>query len=389
MLTGASFLLAPGCASKSHVKPNYSAPLPAGSTALRPVDPQKMPNLEAAWRQRDSNLIAAIDESKRWYLFPSSERRYPYLTSDREISHSEIRASTQRFSELLQSSRNAEEFRRRVMDEFQVYESVGWNGDGIVLFTGYYAPEFNASLTRTPRFKYPIHRRPDDLVTHPESGLPLGQRQSDGSISSYPTRREIEESGMLDGTELAWLESPLDAYVVHVNGSAKLILEDGEEIYIGYDGKTNHPYTGLGAETVREGLISADELSLSAIYELHEKNPDAVKRLILRNDNFVFFTEYDGGKWPSGSLGVKVHPRATLATDKAVYPAGSICLVETDGVNVSGRKTRFLRFMVDQDTGGAIKAPGRADIYMGEGEEAESLAGGQYAEGRLYYLFLK
>ncbi|MCP4893734.1 MAG: murein transglycosylase, partial [Actinomycetales bacterium] len=97
----------------------------------------------------------------------------------------------------------------------------------------------------------------------------------------------------------------------------------------------------------------------------------------------------DGGDWPSGSLGFKVNARATLATDKDVYPPGCVCLVDTDGVNVSGVEAPILRFMVDQDTGGGIRAPGRADIYMGEGDLAETLAGGQYAEGRLYYLFLR
>src|SRR5690606_37002692 len=90
-----------------------------------------------------------------------------------------------------------------------------------------------------------------------------------------------------------------------------------------------------------------------------------------------------------GSLGVKVSPETTLATDKSIYPRGGVVLVDTKAVTFSHGQQRFLRFMLDQDTGGAIQAPGRADIYMGEGASAEILAGGQYAEGRLYYLFLK
>ena len=381
--------LASGCAPKSNVKPNYSAPLPEGRAALRLMLPHQVPDLEAAWRDRDLDLTQAVQQSKRWYLYPSSKRGFPYSTSDREITHALARASVERFAELLTNSRSAEQFRRQILEEFEVYESVGWNGQGIVLFTGYYAPEFDARLQPDDDFKYPIHRRPDDLVTHPETGKPLGQRLSDGSLGAYPSRAEIEDSGMLAGTELAWLDSPLDAYVIHVNGSAKLLLPDGEVTYIGYDGKTDRPYTGLGREVVREGLVEQDALSLSALYELQERNQSAIERLIRRNENFVFFTEYDGASWPSGSLGVKVFPKASLATDKAVYPPGAVCLVDTKGVAVSGRKPRFFRFMVDQDTGGAIKAPGRADIYMGEGKEAETLAGGQYAEGRLYYFFLK
>ena len=110
---------------------------------------------------------------------------------------------------------------------------------------------------------------------------------------------------------------------------------------------------------------------------------------MLTNQNFVYFQNYDGGRWPSGSLGFKVNAKSSLATDKDVYPPGCVCLVDTSGVTVSGTSTPFLRFMVDQDTGGGIRAPGRADIYMGEGDDAETLAGGQYAEGHLYYLFLR
>jgi membrane-bound lytic murein transglycosylase A len=103
----------------------------------------------------------------------------------------------------------------------------------------------------------------------------------------------------------------------------------------------------------------------------------------------VFFTEYDGDTWPAGSLGVRVTAGRTLATDKKIYPRGGIVLVDTTAVTVAETKHEYLEFMLDQDTGGAIKAPGRADIFMGIGPGAEILAGGQYAEGRLYYLFLK
>lgn len=378
-----------GCTVAPTSKPQYSRPLPSGGVALRQVTGAAVPNLETAWFARDQGLIAALNESKRWYIAPSSRMRFPYRASDREITHAVARASVQRFTDVLTSSRTADAFRRTMLNEFEVYESVGWNGEGVVLFTGYYAPEFPASLTPTETFAYPIYTRPADLVTDPRDGHPIGQRLENGSIGRYPTRGAIDDGNLLGGSELVWLESPLDAYVVHVNGSAKFLLPNGEVMFVGYNGKTDRPYTGVGSEAVAEGLVSLDELSLSALYDLYDRNPGAVERLIRRNENFVFFTEYNGKAWPSGSLGVKVHPRASLATDKAVYPAGSVCLVDTQGVRVSGGKALIYRFMVDQDTGGAIKAPGRADIYMGEGLEAETLAGGQFSEGRLYYFFLK
>jgi membrane-bound lytic murein transglycosylase A len=107
------------------------------------------------------------------------------------------------------------------------------------------------------------------------------------------------------------------------------------------------------------------------------------------NESYVFFTEYDGANWPAGSLGVQVTPQTSLATDKKIYPRGGVVLVYTTLASTTHGHPEFLRFMLDQDTGGAIRAPGRADIYMGVGPAAETLAGGQYAEGALYYYILR
>ena len=378
-----------GCAPDASSKPEYDRPLPSGGRALRPVASGSMPDLEKAWQRRDTGLLDALDRSVGWFEMPSSRRRYPYATTDGDITHEEAQRSVKRFRAILETASTSADFRRQVLDEFRVYESVGWNGGGSVLFTGYYAPDFDASLTRTDRFAHPLYASPADLITDPVDGTPIGRRMPDRSIERYPTRAEIMSSGMHAGTAVAWLESPLDVYVVQVNGSARLNLPDGGEMYVGYAGKTDRRYSGLGAKLVADGHIPKGGLSLPAIYDLHAADPELVETAMLANENFVYFQPYDGGDWPSGSLGFKVNARATLATDKDVYPPGCVCLVDTDGVNVSGVEAPILRFMVDQDTGGGIRAPGRADIYMGEGDLAETLAGGQYAEGRLYYLFLR
>ena len=381
-----SLLVLSACAGKTK-EPDYSRPLPPGGVALRPVTGGSEPDLEQAFRERDDHLYDSLDQSVSWFAAPSSTQWFPYETSDRSISHAEALESVERFRELLETSTSAAEFRRSVLDEFRIYESVGWDGRGTVLYTGYYAPEFLASEVETDEFTAPIHRRPSDLITHPETGTPIGQRRADGSIGRYPTRREIETQNLHDELELVWLETPLDAYVVQVNGSAKLTMPDGEVRFVGYDGKTDRPYTGLGRTLSDRGLI--DRMDLAEIYELYARDPIAVQDAIYENQNYVYFRDYDGSTWPSGSLGRKVNALASIATDKSVYPRGGVAFVETDGIEVSGDDYDIRRFMLDQDTGGAIRAPGRVDIYMGEGEDAEILAGGQYAEGRLYYLFLR
>ena len=366
--------------------PDYSRPLPPGTSALRLItDPARLPDIARAYNNRDPYVTRALDLSARWFKAPSSKTYFPLDG----ITHEQAQGSVNAFRDLIENAPGESAFVGEVRRLFDVYESVGYDGSGIVLFTGYYAPIFPASMTRTEQFAYPLYRRPDDLATDPKTGQPLGRRLPDGSTEPYSTRREIEESGMFVGDELVWLENPLSVYIVHVNGSAKLRLTDESVMHVGYAGKTDHPYQGLGQSMLDAGLLSRNELSLAGIKSAYRRNPAAVQDLIYRNENYVFFTEYEGGNWPSGSLGVKVTPETSLATDKKIYPRGGVLLVDTQAVTFSSGNRPFLRFMLDQDTGGAIEAPGRADIYMGVGPGAEILAGGQYAEGRLYYFFLK
>jgi len=383
-----------GCADSQAVHtptlaaPNYSRPLSAGNSALRLVtDPMRLPDLAGAAQGTDAGLVEAIDESLVWFAAPSSRRHYPFEGT----THQQALAGVLAMRELVTAGLDPQRFREEVLRRYDIFESVGYDGSGTVLFTGYYAPIFQASRTPTGAYIYPLYTRPDDLATDQLSGKPLGRRLADDTVVSYPSRREIEESGMLAGSELVWLEDPLDVYMIHVNGSAKLRFDEpGDAVmYVGYAGKTDRAYTGLGHSMVEAGLLSADEVSLATVKREYRRDPDRVIDLIYNNESYVFFTEYEGSQWPAGSLGVPVTPKRSLATDKAIYPRGGLVLVDTDAINFAGQSRPFLQLMLDQDTGGAIQAPGRADIFMGIGASAEILAGGQYAEGKLYYFVLK
>ncbi len=369
--------------------PDYARPLPQGQSALRKItDPQRMPDLVLAFHNAEPTLLDAIDESIAWFNKPSSRKCFPFDG----ITHEQARDSLVAMRDLLTEGLDPESLAREVSRRFDVYESVGYDGSGIVLFTGYYSPVLRASRSASGPFVHPLYKRPADLVTDPETGEPQGRKLPDGSIVPYYTRQEIESQGILAGSELVWLEDALDAYIVQVNGSAKLRVEGtggNEVMYVGYAGKTDRPYRGLGQSLVEAGQISRDELSLAAIKRLYKRDPKIVEQYMNRNESYVFFTEYDGGHWPAGSLNAQVTPERTLATDKKVYPRGGLVLVDTKAFTFTDEKAPFFQLMLDQDTGGAIKAPGRADIFMGVGPGAEILAGGQYAEGRLYYFFVK
>ena len=391
LLAATLLLTLSGCRTQQEVP--VSADNPTDGPALVRLGPDDpVPDVGAAFDRRTFYLERSVDESIGWFQKPSSRQWFPFRnqgTSEQVCTHEQAAASVVAFRELLRTSTSAADFRSRFLELFEVWQSVGYNQDRDVLFTGYFSPTFNASRSPDARFRHPLYRRPADLVTDPASGQPLGRRMADGSLARWPGRAEIESSGMLAGTELVYLENPLDVYVVQVNGSAKLIMPDESVMYVGYAGKTDGKYVGLGKSMLEEGLIPRSQLSLSSIRRYYRTDPAKVDELIDRNDSYVFFQEYEKGSWPAGSLGVRVNEDASIATDKTIFPRGGLVMVDTRANTFTRGLVEYKNFMLDQDTGGAIRAAGRADLYMGTGAAAELLAGGQYADGKMYYFFLK
>ena len=367
---------------------DYARPLPPGRVALeRVIDPAAIPDFSAGIEGRDS-LLAAVERSLEYYGKPSSKKYFPFL----DVSHARAAASLRAFREELLAADCGADLNRRLRERFDVYRSVGWDGSGTVFYTGYCEPIVRGNRTPSARYRYPLYRTPPDLVRTPE-GVPLGRRTTEGSIVPYFTREEIDRGGALDGMglELAWLEDPFDAYIVQVQGSGRVLLPDGSEMKVGYAGKTDRPYASVGQALIRDGKIRREDLSLANLRAHFRRNPVDLERYLPMNASFVFFTEREGG--PYGSIGVAVTPRHTLATDKEVYPRGALAFVETSlpRVEMAGsiRTEPWRGFVLDQDTGGAIRSAGRADLFLGTGSQAERVAGHTHAEGRLYYLFLK
>jgi len=363
--------------------PDYGRPLPPGAPALIPLEPgEAHPDFGAQWNDRD-DLGPAVEQSIEFMKRKSAPRYFPI----EGVSHARALASLERFRDLLANSGSAGAFARALETEFQVCKSAGWDGKGGgVLFTGYCTPILDGRLARDETYRYPLYALPPDLVKGPEGEI-LG-RQTAGGLEPYPTRQAIEASALLEGQnlELAWLRDPLDAYIAHVNGSAFIRLEHGQVHRLGYAGKNGQPYTSLGQELVKDKKLERDAVSLAAIREWARQNPDEVERYLARNDSYVFFTPIDGN--PRGSLNVPVTSGRSLATDKTLFPRGSVVFVE-GRVGSGSEKREFHRFMLDQDTGGAIRTAGRADAYLGIGVEAERASGATRVEGQLYYLFLK
>ena len=365
---------------------DYYRPLPPGAHALRKIeDPSLYPDFRPGFEANRPALLIALEYSIRYFDYPSSHNYFPV----QDISHQRARISVEAFRDLVVNASSAEEFQARLVSDFDVYQSVGCDDRGTVLFTGYYTPIFDARLEPDSEYRWPLYRLPDDLVKGPD-GQCLGRRVGEDSIVPYYTRAEIER-GALAGYELAYVKSRFEAYICTVQGSAKLRLENGELLNVGYHGNNGHPYTSVGQLLIQDGRMSKDKLSLKGLIAFFDAHPDVMDAYLPKNARTVFFQET--ASEPTGSLNLPVTAYASVATDKSIFPRACVAFAETRVPQAmaddSLEQQTFHRFLLDQDTGGAIRAAGRADIYLGVGDQAGRIAGWTFSEGRLYYVFLK
>jgi membrane-bound lytic murein transglycosylase A len=324
-------------------------------------------------------LLTSIDYSLKYLRSPAADTAYgrypvPGFSVDR------VYRSLSRFRQLLTTARSPEELQAAVRQEFDLYQSVGNDGKGTVGFTGYFQPTYAASRVQTAEFRYPLYRMPN------LSGL------------GNPTRLDLEGrdglggKGLLRGLELVWLRDRLEAYLVQVQGSAQLQMTDGSTLSVGYSGHTDYPYVSMGRELVNAGKFRLEELSLPVLIQYFRQNPAEMDVYIPRNNRFVFFNETTGTP-ATGSLGVPVTAERSIATDKSLMPPGALALIQTQIPQVNGSDSIISepvgRYVLDQDTGGAIRGAGRVDIFMGTGTQAGDRAGMINGPGQLYYLLIK
>ncbi|HEY1685095.1 MAG TPA: MltA domain-containing protein [Tepidisphaeraceae bacterium] len=372
-----------------HNKINYNAPLPQGQLALVKIDPSQYPDF--SFSQTDlSRLNRALDYSLQYLRTRSSQQFFPYL----DISHDRAVNTLLELKQIINDPSQAAQINSIVRQRFDVYKSIGapdpekaGGYTGEVQYTGYYTPIYEASATRTGEYQYPLYKRPTDLYNDP-TGTMASRRTADGQYVLYYTRDQIEHSGVLAGHELVWLKSRWDAYVITVQGSAILHMTDGRTLEIGYSANNGYPYTSPGRQMLADRAISEDQLSLHGLSDYFQAHPEAMDKYLDINQRYVFFAIRPGG--PFGCLNVPVTPFATIATDKAVYPRALMSFVVVQlPAQQEGQFVDWKGFMLDQDAGGAIRAAGRSDIYMGIGPAAGQLAGRQLQTGTLYYLAIK
>jgi membrane-bound lytic murein transglycosylase A len=262
-----------------------------------------------------------------------------------------------------------------------------------LLVTGYYEPELRASRERSARFRYPVYRTPSDLVDvdlgqfcSTCSGRTAHGRVHDGKLVPYYSRAEID-AGALDGgnAELAWLDDPVEAFFLHVQGSAVLRFDDGVHMQISYSSSNGRPYTSIGRLLVEQGKLARDAVSLPALKDYLRAHPDEQAAIMAANQRYIFFRTVAAG--PVGSLGVPLTGGRSIAADAGVYPPGApvfLRIARRDPPAANGAPTAVQRFAVIQDAGTAITGPGRVDVFWGTGATAEAIAGDMRNPGELY-----
>ena len=257
---------------------------------------------------------------------------------------------------------------RRFLETSFAPLSVADYGASQGLFTGYYEIELNGSRRRQGRYQTPIYRRP-----------------SEPGAASRLSRAEIEDGALAGrGLELLWVDDPIDAFFLEIQGSGRVRLRNGATVRVGYDGQNGQPYVPIGRLLVERGVIPRSEATMITIRDWMNQHPEAGAALRRENPSYVFFRE-QAGDGPIGAEEVVLTAERSLAVDRAYIALGVPIWVEADERFASATPVR--RLVVAQDTGGAIKGPVRGDLFWGTGTAAAWRAGVMNAYGR-YYLLL-
>lgn len=283
--------------------------------------------------------------------------------------------------------------RRFFEQEFAAHRVNPSGSKGRGLVTGYYEPILQGSRQPDERFRYPIYRRPDDLIqvelgdVYPElKGKRVRGRLDGRRLVPYYTRGEIDSGAeSLAGQEILWVDDPVALFFLHVQGSGRVRLPDGSLAAVGYADQNGRAYTSIGRVLVDRGAIPQDEVSLFSIREWLSAHPDQAPALLDTNQSYVFF---ELRKKPEenavGSLNVPLTPLRSIAVDPRNITLGSPVWLDT---TYPGEQAKPLqRLVLAQDTGGAIKGYARADLFCGNGAEAERLAGEMKQDAKLFVL---
>jgi len=330
-------------------------------------------------------------------LAPETVFRY----GSHEFTCQQVRESQEAFLNLISKGLDEGQLSREIRKTFRVYRATGQVGNRRVLFTGYYEPVYEGSLSPDETFRYPLYRPPDDLIKIDLSlfrekfkGERIIARIEDKKVLPYYSRYQIEAERVLKGKglEIVWLKDPLDVAFLHIQGSGRLRLPNEKEFLVHFQVSNGQPYRSIGRYMIERGFLLREEMSMQAIKKYLTENPEVRDEVLNHNPSYVFFEKVENG--PLGSLGVLLTPGRSVALDSTIFPKGALGFISCQKPLVNDQGdiigwTPFSRFVLNQDSGGAIKGAGRADVFWGNGPYAELTAGHLQHDGDLYFLIKK
>lgn len=350
---------------------------------------------DLAW----DSLSDAIDRNLVYLNKIDPETVFQY--GPHSFTAAQVRETQKSFRALILEVPDPQQLNKKIRKQFRVYQVAGQTGNQKVLFTGYYEPVFEGRLAPDDSFKYPLYRVPDDLIkidlslfNQKYASERIMARIADQHVVPYYSRHEIDYEKVLAGRgfEIAWMRDPVDALFLHIQGSGRLKLADGSMMGVGYHASNGRPYRSIGKYMIQKDLLKKEGVTMQSIRRYLAENPEACDDILSQNSSYVFFRLREGE--PVGNISVPLVPGRSLALDSRLFPKGALAFMSCQKPDISkdGEITGwrdFSRFVLNQDTGGAIKGPGRADLFWGSGSHAETAAGHMKHEGTLYLLIRK
>lgn len=290
------------------------------------------------------------------------------------INSCKSKKTKQMYEDLCLKAENTKLAKTFLQEEFLPYRINTEDGEEEGLLTGYYEPQLYGSLEKTQKYKYPIYTTPKDLIIVDLSSIypDLKNYRLRGKIEGnklvpYDTR-EQSSSKHIESDVICYTDSKIDLFFLEVQGSGRVVLENGETIFIAYDNQNGHKYKSIGKYLVNIGALSMEEVSLQTIRAWLKENPSRIDEVLNHNSSVVYFKQ---DKQPaSGSLGVCLTASRSIAVDRRYIPLGSMLYLNAKIANEDVSK-----IVLAQDTGGAIKGAIRADMFLGTGNDAMNTAG--------------
>lgn len=359
-----------GCSSSGVVSDNEARSSRGNVSSIKGFNPTASQYFQASWRDlpgwNEDTFTQAwpawLNSCKATAKSRDSLNWKPVCTKSRDMTN----PSNQEIKEFFE--KNFQLYELRQAQAVGQYPAGSSNG----MITGYYEPEIKGAKSRQGVYQTPLHAYPESWKKNKKD--------------RYPTRKELLESGELKGLELAWVQDPVAAAFMQIQGSGKIILENGEVMRLGFAGTNEQPFKSFAQWLIDKKEMTRASASMQSIQEWGRKNPDRVSEMLNANPRYVFFKTISSKDGPIGSVGVPLIAQRSIAVDWKSIPQGAPVFLATTYPNSNNPLNRLV---FAQDTGVAIVGGVRADFYWGSGDSAAEKAGRMKQTGRMWVLLPK